>query len=245
MNQRHINEIQHGHDLLSMGAEMAWGWSTPAGQLRAARRNDLIVQRAQLKSGLTVLEIGCGTGLFTQGFAKSGAEILAIDISENLIEHARRRDYGKSIVRFLGAAFEADEVKNAGPYDAIVGSSVLHHLELQPALERIFDLLAPGGRMAFAEPNMLNPQIFAERTFLRGTLPQVSPDETAFVRWTLARQLRQIGFTQVLIQPYDWLHPAMPQVLIPAVSGLGRILERVPLVREFAGSLIISAYKVS
>ncbi|MEK7401491.1 MAG: hypothetical protein AABZ80_03920 [Gemmatimonadota bacterium] len=69
----------------------------------------------------------------------------------------------------------------------------------------------------------------------------MSPDETAFVRSQLAEALRATGFAGVHIVPFDWLHPAVPAPLIGAVSALGHVLERLPLAREFAGSLAIRA----
>jgi len=68
-----------------------------------------------------------------------------------------------------------------------------------------------------------------------------SPDETAFVRWSLARALRAAGFAAVQITPHDWLHPATPVGLIDGVARLGGIAETVPVVRECAGSLLIAA----
>ena len=94
--------------------------------------------------------------------------------------------------------------------------------------------------MSFAEPNMLNPQIYCERHF-RSFFPEVSPDETAFVRFQLRRELEKNGFISVAIQPFDWLHPFTPPALIPAVTGLGKVLEAVWPCREFAGSLWIRA----
>ena len=37
---------------------------------------------------MTVLELGCGTGYFTQELARSGADIVAIDVSPELLEIA-------------------------------------------------------------------------------------------------------------------------------------------------------------
>jgi len=139
-------------------------------------------------------------------------------------------------VRFLEGRFEDSAVE--GPFDAVIGSSVLHHLEIRVALTRIHALLAPEGRLCLAEPNMLNPQVYLERRFRRW-FPYVSPDETAFVRWRLHSQLAVIGFAQISITPFDWLHPATPCTLIPFVQRVGRWLEQLPGVREVAGSLLI------
>jgi len=108
------------------------------------------------------------------------------------------------------------------------------------SLARILQLLRPGGRMAFAEPNLLNPQVFLERRFRR-FFSYVSADEVAFVKGKLRRELGAVGFTEVSVEPFDWLHPAVPRPLIPLVAGTGRFLERLPGVREFAGSLVLSA----
>jgi SAM-dependent methyltransferase len=122
---------------------------------------------------------------------------------------------------------------------------VLHHLDLDQALANIHRLLRHGGRLSFAEPNMLNPQVFVERHPgpFRRLFYYVSDDETAFVRWTLAKRLEEHGFTDVKIVPFDWLHPATPNRVIPLIEGIGRIAEAAPGLREFAGSLQIVARK--
>lgn len=235
---RLTHEIEHGKALATGETERIWGWGTPAGLVRAKRRASLIAAGAGLGPGVHALEIGCGTGVFTEMLAQTGARLTAIDVSAELLAKARARLGPKAKVRFLEKPLEACD--GDGPFDAVIGSSILHHLEFDGALRRIRDLLRPGGRISFAEPNLLNPQVFAERRFRR-FFPYVSRDETAFVRWRLKADLNQAGFDQVEIAPFDWLHPAVPPVAIKAVSRLGGLLERVPLVREFSGSLHITA----
>jgi 2-polyprenyl-3-methyl-5-hydroxy-6-metoxy-1,4-benzoquinol methylase len=238
--QRAQNEIEHGKKLVEGSAEWTWGWQSPAGQVRARRRGELIARAARLGPHSRVLEVGCGTGLFTEMFASTGAQVLAVDISPELLEKARARGLPAGRVRFLAQAFEDCDVY--GPFDAVVGSSVLHHLEVEQSLRKIHALLRPGGTLAFAEPNMLNPQIFVQKN-----IPCVkrwlgdSPDETAFVRWRLRSLLGRIGFTGVRITPVDWLHPSTPRWLIRPVALLGSLLESTPLLREFSGSVLISA----
>jgi SAM-dependent methyltransferase len=236
------NEIAHGRKLAGEDPELVWGWGTPAGRLRAARRGALVAEAAGLTEGTHALEVGCGSGLFTEMFAARGARLLAVDISPDLLEYARRRGLPAGRVEFREVEFERCALD--GPFDAVIGSSVLHHLEQPAALGRMFDLLRPGGVLSFAEPNLLNPQVFAERTLrFLPCFRYVSPDETAFVRWRLARTLREVGFVEVSIRPFDWLHPSTPRPLIPLVRALGAVLERLPLAREFAGSLCIRAIR--
>ena len=89
---------------------------------------------------------------------------------------------------------------------------------------------------------MMNPQIVFERStpVVRRWLG-VSPEETAFFRWRLAALLRESGFDHVRVEPYDFLHPSVPTPFIPIVRRIGGVLEFLPLVREIAGSLILSA----
>jgi hypothetical protein len=91
---------------------------------------------------------------------------------------------------------------------------------------------------------MINPQILIEKNVrFIGKRLQNTEEETAFFRWPLRRQLVQVGFSKVSVQPFDFLHPAAPKSLIGATSAIGALLEKVPFAREFAGSLLITAVK--
>jgi len=178
---RSENEITHAHQLVQSDPEKVWGWGTPAGQLRAIRRAEMIISGADLKPGLRVLEEGCGTGLFTEMFASDGAHLVAVDISGELLEFAHGRGLPSDKVQFFEKRFEECDID--GPFDAVIGSSILHHLEIKDALFKIYSLLKPGGVMCFTEPNMLNPQIMIQKNvrWIKERLGD-SPDETAFIR---------------------------------------------------------------
>jgi SAM-dependent methyltransferase len=244
VSERARREIEFGRNLAQQDTEVIWGWGTPAGRRRAARRGQLVSEAAGLRPAMSVLEIGCGTGLFTEIFSKSGATILAVDISSELLEQARARGLPTDRVEFHCARFE--DLADVGPFDAVVGSSILHHLDLGRAIPVIFKALKPGGVMAFAEPNWLNPQVWAERKlpFVRAR-SHVSPDEGAILRWQFAGRLKRAGFVDVHIRPFDWLHPATPERLIPLVRRVGLVLERLPLMLEFSGSVLIRAKRPS
>jgi len=238
------SEIEHGRKLAESGAEDIWGWGSPAGRKRAQRRASMIIDAASLKRGKHALEIGCGTGSFTEKFAASGADIVAVEISPDLHDIASKRDYPKKNVRFVLGPFE--KCVEEGPFDAVIGSSVLHHLDLGEALSHMFDVLSPGGIICFTEPNMVNPQIMLQKNipWLKRKMGD-SPDETAFVRWKLAYMLRKNGFCDIKIVPFDWLHPLTPSCMVSFVDWFGRLLEKIPLIREIAGSVFICAHKPS
>jgi 2-polyprenyl-3-methyl-5-hydroxy-6-metoxy-1,4-benzoquinol methylase len=191
---------------------------------------------------MKVLEVGCGTGLFSELISKlvPGLHIVAVDISPELIEQAKQRGLPPDQVEFVVARFE--DCQLLGPFDAVVGSSILHHLDVADALAKMRALLRSRGALSFAEPNMLNPQIAIQKNvgFIKRRLGD-SPDETAFTRRRLKRVLEQAGFIDVHVTPFDWLHPLTPRPLIPLVRTMGRAVERVPLLREFAGSVVCSA----
>jgi len=239
LNRLH-HEIGHGRFLAKRGAGEIWNWENLAGKVRWARRVKMLSNH--LKPGMSVLELGCGTGSFTRELACSRADIVAIDVSPELLEIAMA-NCAASNVRF--------EIQNAyaltyseGAFDSVVGSSVLHHLEIEEALRGIYRVLKPAGTIYFTEPNMLNPQIVIQKNvpWIKRKLGD-SPDETAFFRWALRRLLQQTGFRDIRIDPFDFLHPKTPTVLIGRVNAFGRFLERVPVISEFAGSLYIRAIK--
>jgi SAM-dependent methyltransferase len=240
MQDRVTSEIQHGRFLAKHGAGEVWNWESPAGRLRWARRVKML--SGHLKPGMTILELGCGTGYFTHELARSGAGIVAIDISPELLEIARAKRSGPNIryeIQDACALTYADAM-----FDSVVGSSILHHLEIEQALREVYRVLKPSGTIYFTEPNMLNPQIALQKNipWIKRKLGD-SPDETAFFRWPLRQLLEQTGYRDVRIDPFDFLHPETPVPLIDRVNALGHFLEKVPVISEFAGSLYIRAVK--
>jgi SAM-dependent methyltransferase len=189
-----------------------------------------------------VLELGCGTGLFTRELVKTGATVTAIDLSPELLELARQ---GLAAERLEFRLEDACHTSFApGSFDVVLGSSVLHHLDLPAALSEAQRVLAAGGVLRFTEPNMMNPQIAVQKNvpFIKKRMGD-SPDETAFFRWSLARRLKAAGFSELSLVPFDFLHPAIPASMLDGVESALASLERVPLLREIAGSLMIQARK--
>jgi len=245
---RKQHEIAHGKFLAPRAVEI-WGWGTPAGAERAKRRTQLIIDYAGIRSGKRVLEFGCGTGMFSKEFAMTGATVFGLDLSPDLISEADKQarvqeDHGfRSRLTFSVGDIECLEFPSEH-FDAVVGSSVLHHVDYQRALREAFRVLRPGGRVAFAEPNMLNPQIALQKNIpaIKRRLGD-SPDETAFFKWSIGRTLLETGFIDVVVIPHDFLHPAISPSFIPIVKKLGSVLEAIPFVREIAGSLLLAGSK--
>lgn len=239
-DKRIQNEIRHGEYIQEHG-EAIWNWSSPAGKLRWARRCDLFKAFIGSRKSL-VLEIGCGTGLFTKELAQTDNTIVAIDISDALIQKATERVHAPNVNFVLGNAYQTPF--DSTSYDFIVGSSSLHHLDVDSALKEFSRILKPGGKIMFTEPNMMNPQVA-----LIKNIPAIkraagdSPDETAFFRWELAERLRRHHFTDISIEPFDFLHPQTPAWILGPAAKMAAMIEKVPLLKEIAGSLIIQCRK--
>ncbi len=235
--ERLAREIEHDRKIAGR-AEEIWNWDSPAGRRRADRRGAFFVECAGLGPGKRALELGCGTGVFLERVARCGATIHAVDLSADLLAKARLRLAGVAGVQLFRGNAEAMPFQGT-TFDAIYGSSILHHLNLEAALREVLRVLRPGGRIVFTEPNIWNPQI--AYTFLIGPRERfgLSPDEMAFSRFHARGVLLRLGFTDVSVRTFDFLHPSTPPSLIERMARLTHVIEAIPGVRELAGSLLI------
>lgn len=191
-------------------------------------------------NGKKVLELGCGTGVFTAEFTKRGVHIVSFDISYELLKSAKDKAKTNKI---LVSDAEFLPFKNEA-FDFVIGVSILHHLDLGKVLEEIKMVLKNGGKVILSEPNMANPQIFIQKNipWLKKIMCD-TPTETAFYRNKFNLSLQKKGFTDVQIYPFDFLHPLTPSFMINFIRRFSLFLERIPLVKEIAGSLLIYAQK--
>jgi SAM-dependent methyltransferase len=240
VQERIAKEVQHGRFLAEHGAGEIWNWESPAGKLRWARRVKMLSEH--LGPGMSVLELGCGAGYFTRELACSGAEVVAIDVSPDLLEIARTNCSAPNVRYQIQNAYELSYPDAV--FDSVVGSSVLHHLEIEKAVREIYRVLKPGGRISFTEPNMLNPQIAIQKNvpWVKRKLGD-SPDKTAFFRWPLRRLLEVTGYREVRIDPFDFLHPKTPVPLVNRLNSVGRFLESVRAISQYVVSFFIHPAK--
>ncbi len=110
----------------------------------------------ELTSNSSVLEIGCGSGVYALHIAKTiGCSITGLDINTLGIDNANQL----ALHRGLGslAHFEVCDVSKPLPFadetfDAIFSNDVLCHVPGRPALlAEIYRVLKAGGRMLFSD----------------------------------------------------------------------------------------------
>jgi SAM-dependent methyltransferase len=225
-------------DAIAAGHEDAWGWTSAAGRIRASRRAEFLIEEARLGPGVNCLELGAGTGEFTSRLALSGCRLVAVELSEATAEICRGR-VGDSAEVVVGN-IETGEGIGDLEFDAVVGVSVLHHVNLELCFAHAIGALKKGGRFAFTEPNMSNPQIWLERHVgLVKRWRHVTSHETAFRADQLRQAFERAGFLVERCEPFEFLHPATPLRVVRAMLSLERLIERTRLV-AVAGSVRIS-----
>jgi len=193
--------------------------------------------------GESMLEIGAGSGLWTEKLAsvfKGENPITAAVFNADYLPTAR----GRSLP---GTTFvEVHDLKDlpATSFDFVVGTAILCHTLYSENLSAIYRLLKPGGQLLFFEANYWNPQVFVKTIVPPlGRLAGNASCQVGMRKYDLMREASHQGFTHVQVIPYDIIHALTPRFLIKWLRAIAFILEHTPFVREFCGTLYIWAKK--
>lgn len=104
----------------------------------AADLVDLLAPRA----GEQVLDVGCGTGELTSVIASSGASVVGLDASADMIEAARRSAPDLAFVVGSG-----ERLAYSAEFDAVFSNAALHWmLRAEDVVRGLARALRPGGR---------------------------------------------------------------------------------------------------
>lgn len=120
--------------------------------------------------GRRILDIGCGVGTDAIEFAKSGAEVVAIDFSQESIRLARTRLFTKDLRVEFSVVGNAEDFLPEEKFDLIWAFGSLHHMQHpEKCLALIRQRLAPGGTLKL--------MVYATWSlkFLTGTRPEAAP----------------------------------------------------------------------
>lgn len=121
---------------------------------------DTVVAVSALQKGAKVLDIGCGSGIFTKMLHERGFEVTGIDLS-----HALLKLGGKNVPEIDFVQGDAESMPFAAEsFDVVMFSCLLHHLpEPQKCIQEARRLLKPTGQFVGFDPNRLNPFMYLYR----------------------------------------------------------------------------------
>jgi SAM-dependent methyltransferase len=189
--------------------------------------------------GESILEVGAGSGLWTEHLAmtfRGENPITAAIFNEDLAGAARARNLQNTRVVTIGSL----GALRAESFDYIVGTAILCHDAYAEHLRELYRLLKPGGQLLFFEANYWNPQVYLKNTIRPlGRWTGDAACQIGMRKFQLMKQASHQGFTHVEIVPYDIVHPLTPRSLLRAVQSLAFILEHAPVVRDLCGTLYI------
>jgi SAM-dependent methyltransferase len=92
------------------------------------------------------LDVGCGTGMLASRLAARCRDVIGIDADAPALARARAAHVTPNLTFLEGDAMTYAFDDTA--FDFIASIATLHHLPLEPALERFKQLLRPGGTLA-------------------------------------------------------------------------------------------------
>lgn len=183
-----------------------------------------------LRAGERVLDVACGNGLTCRRLAAAGAQVVAFDLSEEMIRHARARttEHGDRIEYLvLDATDEAALLAlGEGTFDAALCSMALFDMaEIRPLMRSLARLLRPQGRLVFSvlHPCFNNTRTvhLAEQEEKDGTVVTTySVKVSGYLTPTVAAGIAMVG--QPSPQPY-FDRPL--QVLLGACFEAGFVLD--------------------
>lgn len=189
--------------------------------------------------GNHVLEYGCGVGNFSFELAALGARVTGIDISPKSVEVAtsRAKERGHDDMSF--SVMDAENMDFPDDtFDVVVGSAILHHLDLERCSTEIMRVLKPGGLALFLEPLGHNPAL----NLFRKLTPKMRTDDehplTIRELQYLADRMGEARYTFFHVSTFfaiPFLKTPMFWRMVQAMDGLDRVTFKVcPPLRAWA-----------
>ncbi|MGI8735299.1 MAG: class I SAM-dependent methyltransferase [Pyrinomonadaceae bacterium] len=176
------------------------------------------IARLELKPGMRVVDVACGSGNLAMPAARAGAIVTGVDIATNLLEQARARAESEG----LTIQFDEGDAENL-PYDdaafdvvvSMFGAMFAPRPELVAA--ELVRVCRPGGRIAMAN---WTPQGFIGEMFkVTGKHVPPPPSMPSPLKWgdeeTVRERLRDgIGDLQLTKRMCQFKYPFPPEEVV-------------------------------
>jgi len=227
---------------MERGRELYWRRQPQIAPFKLRWRALTVRHSFQVLPGESILELGAGSGLWTEHLSRVLRDenpITAAVFNDEFVDS--HRDIRN--VRFLKINDLTRDLPSES-FDYVVGTAILCHNLYPQNLQAIQRLLKPGGQILFFEANYWNPQVW-----LKSAIPALgrwagnAPCQVALRKYRLLRIASHQGFVDLDIIPYDIIHPWAPRFLLSSLQSLAFVVEHAPLIKELCGTLYIWAKK--
>jgi len=153
-----------------------------------------------VRPGDTVLDIGCGTGLFTLPIARrvgENGQVIAVDVQEGMLEILKEKATPEGLlarIRLHKAEPQSLVLEYPGHIDVALGVYVVHEVpDAARLMQEVFSLLVPGGTFLIAEPKHEVPADEFETTLAMAASAGFHKVGTPFVLRSHTALLRKDG----------------------------------------------------
>lgn len=146
---------------------------------------DRVLDRAEVRDGETVLDVGCGDGLIAFGALErvgAGGRVIFSDISQDLLDVSRELADGDARCEFvLAGADDLAPIADESVDVVAMRSVIIYVSDKRAAFGEFFRVLRPGGRLSMFEPINCFAYPEQEGVFLGLDVREI---------WPLARRVR-------------------------------------------------------
>ena len=204
---------------------------------------DIFVSKCKLNPGDRILDLGCGSGVFSKILIARGYKCIGIDLSRIQL------GYGKSASRdatFINADVEALPFSE-NDIDGILLIGLIHHLP-DPSLciNEINRVLKKGGGFLALDPNRANPfmYLYRDKSSPFYSSVGVSENEKPIVASNMRRQFEVKGF-KVEIDflsglKYNHVESSLMKTLLPCYNFIDSLIFSLPFLRRFRPLVLIT-----
>lgn len=156
----------------------------------------LFEEKVMPKEAEIALDMGCGTGEFSERLAQYGLEVTGMDISKKAIERCREKYKDRKNMRFEVQDIERTTWKEESA-DIIFFGGVLHHFpHRENVFKEAFRVLKKNGRIFAFDPHYYNLIIWIYRELL-GVKTQKTENEVLIKPEEIKKELTEAGFTHI------------------------------------------------
>lgn len=192
---------------LAKFSDLAHRWWDPESEFRPLHQINPLrlgwIQSHLPLSGKRVLDVGCGGGILSDAMARSGADVLGIDLATRALKVAKLHalEAGTTNVTYREVSVEALAAEQPAGFDAVTCMEMLEHVPDPASVVRACAaLVKPGGWVFFSTINR-NPKAFVfaivGAEYLLNLLPRGTHEYLKFIRPSeLAAFCRKAGLEQ-------------------------------------------------